>query len=126
MSNNKTVKRRHTPVNTVIIRNFLEMLQQIKLFHWNTFSYAEHKASDELYTKLNDNIDKFVEVWLGKYKTRIGRIHYTISSTNSTMKPSIERFKEFLLDLKLDNDLANIRDEIVADLNQFLYLLSLK
>ena len=32
----------------------------IKLFHWKTHSYSTHKATDELYSKLNDDIDKFV------------------------------------------------------------------
>ena len=39
---------------------FLEMLLMVKLFHWKTTSYATHKATDELYEKLNENIDKFV------------------------------------------------------------------
>ena len=33
---------------------FLEMLLMIKLFHWKTYSYATHKATDKLYTKLNN------------------------------------------------------------------------
>jgi DNA-binding ferritin-like protein len=39
---------------------FLEMLLMIKLFHWKTHSYATHKATDELYTKLNANMDSFL------------------------------------------------------------------
>ena len=45
---------------------FLEMLLMIKLYHWKTTSYATHKATDELYSKLNENIDSFIEVLLGK------------------------------------------------------------
>ncbi len=50
---------------------FLEMLLMVKLFHWKTTSYATHKATDELYTKLNGNIDSFIEVLLGKSGSRI-------------------------------------------------------
>jgi hypothetical protein len=37
-----------------------------KLYHWKTYNYAAHKASDELYEVLSKNIDRFVEVMLGK------------------------------------------------------------
>jgi DNA-binding ferritin-like protein len=50
---------------------FLEMLIMVKLYHWKTSSYATHKATDELYTNLNANIDKFIEVLLGKAGNRI-------------------------------------------------------
>ena len=53
---------------------FLEMLMMVKLYHWKTTSYATHKATDELYTSLNENIDKFIEVLLGKAGNRIGLI----------------------------------------------------
>jgi DNA-binding ferritin-like protein len=45
---------------------FLEMLLMVKLYHWKTHSYATHKATDDLYTKLNANIDSFIEILLGK------------------------------------------------------------
>ena len=41
---------------------FLEMLLMVKLFHWKTTSYATHKATDDLYSKLNANIDSFMEI----------------------------------------------------------------
>ena len=44
---------------------FMEILMIVKLYHWKTHSYATHKATDELYSKLNDNIDHFIEVLLG-------------------------------------------------------------
>ena len=50
---------------------FLETLMMVKLYHWKTHSYATHKATDQLYDSLNDNIDKFIEVLLGKTGTRI-------------------------------------------------------
>ena len=43
---------------------FFEMLLMVKLFHWKTHSYATHKATDELYSKLNEDIDKFIEILL--------------------------------------------------------------
>jgi len=61
----KTLKREHTRSfkKSHIIRVFLEMLNVIKIYHWKTRSYAQHKATDELYGRLNENIDKFIEIF---------------------------------------------------------------
>ena len=115
-------------------QHFLEMLNTIKLYHWSTHSYPEHKATDELYSSLNGHMDKFVEVLLGKDGSRINQIEsksYVVPDLQNTneVKKRVEDFKSFLINLPLhgskDTDLANIRDEILADLNQFLYLLTL-
>ena len=118
---------------------FLEMLLMVKLYHWKTTSYATHKATDELYTKMNANIDDFVEVLLGKSGLRTDLMHnknirlIDLSSTES-LKREIEAFKGYLVSLNENRamltmtnvDLFTIRDEILANLNQFLYLLSFK
>ena len=118
---------------------FLEILLMIKLYHWKTSSYATHKATDELYTKLNANIDDFIEVLLGKSGTRTDLIgHKNIRlvdlSSVETLKREVDGFKSYLVGLN-DNkamklmsntDLYNIRDTILGDLNQFLYLLTFK
>ena len=31
------------------------MLNTIKLYHWKTYSYATHKATDDLYSKIGEN-----------------------------------------------------------------------
>lgn len=118
---------------------FLEILLMVKLFHWKTTSYATHKATDELYTKLNGNIDSFIEVLLGKSGSRIDllsnkHIRLVDLSSQESLKREVEAFKGYLVSLN-DNkalqtmsnfDLFNIRDTILGDLNQFLYLLTFK
>ena len=117
---------------------FLEMLIMIKLFHWKTLEYSTHKATDELYSSLNGNIDKFIEVLLGKTGLRtdllkVKHLKMVDLKTNEQLKEKISHFKNYLVDLKdnkfmktMENsDLYNIRDEILSDLNQFLYLLTL-
>ena len=54
-----------------IVVKFLQILNMVKLYHWKTYSYATHKATDDLYSKLNENMDKFIEVLLGKAGNRI-------------------------------------------------------
>lgn len=118
---------------------FLEMLLMVKLFHWKTTSYATHKATDDLYTKLNANIDEFIEVLLGKTGLRIDlmdkkNIRLVDLTSTESLKREIEGFKGYLVSLndnatmkRMSNtDLYNIRDTILGDMNQFLYLLTFK
>ena len=118
---------------------FLEMLLMVKLFHWKTHSYATHKATDDLYTKLNANIDSFIEVLLGKSGFRTDllsnkNIRLVDLSSQESLKREIEGFKGYLVGLNnskamkqmTNTDLFNIRDTILGDLNQFLYLLTFK
>ncbi len=118
-----------------LVNYFLELLMTIKVYHWKTKSYAEHKATDELYSSLNENIDKFVEIMLGKYKMRLvmkGKsIKFTDPSTKAGTKKIINSYKILLekhmnkyIIVSKDTDLINIRDEILGSLNQFLYLLT--
>lgn len=144
---NKTVKRRNKKNNKTqynksinnakkshIVKVFLEILNMVKLYHWRTKSYAQHKATDELYSKLNEHIDSFIEVLLGKDSSRIHMIEKRIelidSSNGTEFKHRIFEYRDFLksfnifFDSSRDSDLLNIRDELLSDVNQFLYLLT--
>jgi hypothetical protein len=138
-NNSSRKKISYNNFNKEITVIFLEMLMMIKLFHWKTHSFATHKATDELYESLNENIDKFIEVLLGKTETRIDLMgHKTISlidlNSQEQLKSRIEYFKSYLVGLTnnktissmTNTDLLNIRDEILGNLNQFLYLLTFK
>ena len=118
---------------------FLEMLLLIKLFHWKTTSYPTHKATDDLYTKFNLNMDSFVEVLLGKTGMRTQltsdkTIRLNDLNSIEELKSAVVEFKSYLVSLNdnaamkkmLNTDLFNIRDTILGDMNQFLYLLSFK
>jgi DNA-binding ferritin-like protein len=115
------------------------MLLMVKLFHWKTYSYATHKATDELYAKLNEHMDQFIEVLLGKTGIRINllnnkKISLIDLSSPEQLKAKVNEYKQYLVSLSNnrainsmnDTDLLNIRDEILGDMNQFLYLLSFK
>ena len=118
-----------------IIALFMTLRDQVKIYHWQTASYPRHKATDDLVGKLDDNIDKFVEVFMGKY----GRPVFNRSSSSIKIRNFHEKDAPALLKVYIkwltsklpkmlspeDTDLLNIRDEIVADLNQTLYLFTL-
>jgi DNA-binding ferritin-like protein len=127
-SMNKNEMRSH------IARVFLEMLNNVKLYHWKTDSYSQHKATDELYDRLNENIDKFIEILLGKEESRIKILkkHVDLLDTKNTyeFKSRMYEYREFLTEMntifdnKKDSDLLSVRDDILGDINQFLYLLT--
>ena len=115
---------------------FFTMRNQIKLYHWQTKLYSRHKATDEVVDALDKSIDKYVEVYMGKYgRMKLNTTTATTSVKNLTetsifnfIKRCIEYLNEDLVKkLKdTDTDLLNIRDEMLAELNQLLYLFTLK
>ena len=118
-----------------LVNTFLEMLNTVKIYHWKTLSFATHKATDELYGTLNEKIDDFVEVLLGKSELggrtkflNVPTLKLTMTSTNEAFKKQMEAYKKFLLTMpsELGPDLLAIRDEILAALNKFLYLLTFR
>ena len=139
-STNKTKKMRSTKTKyneEQIILTFLEMLNTVKLYHWKTHSYPQHKATDELYSNLNENIDSFVEIMLGKTGTRVNLTnvkHISLYDYNSvsSFKAKIDEYKKFLINMSADarvnitnnSDLLNVRDEMLGNMNQFSYLLT--
>lgn len=133
-----------------VIRNLMEMKNNLQVYHWNTKSYAKHKATDELITSLSNHIDKFVEVYLGvnpNSKIQISNINIRdyddkqltsaliqVNNMMSTVKEqdySVKKgsaSKGSLLrgtSYKVTSDLVNIKEEIVADIHRTLYLLTL-
>ena len=140
----KTRKNKRTDISTKIqhfeqevILKFIYLLNTVKIYHWKTRSYATHKATDELYSRLNEHIDKFVEVLLGKFENRVDlmsihSIPFKDFTSFDLFKKEIYSFKNYLVSLDsnmyiknmTNSDLYNIRDEILGDLNQFLYLLT--
>jgi hypothetical protein len=107
---------------------FLHYQNQIKLYHWQTKSFARHKASDELHGILLGKIDEFMEVMQGSSERRINltkvkMIPIKNMSDNGAVK-MLKKFREWLQSMKIkkDNDLISIRDDIVAAVNKTLYL----
>ena len=117
-----------------IVRMFLEMLNTVKLYHWKTYSFAQHKATDELYGRLNDHIDTFVEVLLGKDQSRIQMVERSIQLMDPSEKTNFQNkvleYRGFLTDMDIyfdparDSDILSVRDDILVDVNQFLYLMT--
>lgn len=126
-----------------IISPLLTIQNQIKIFHWQTRSFAQHKSLDEAYSELSGFIDEFVETYMGifgriyatdgDFNLQLTNIDYSLegsglsSNVISFIEGSIEYLKSYSTDpqLKDKSDLLNIRDEMLGTLNQLKYLLSL-
>jgi hypothetical protein len=119
-----------------LVKFFFTMHNQIKLYHWQTKSYERHIASDTLFNGLAPLIDRFMEVYQGKYNTRVHssekKMHYSIQQLgDKEMEEFLRSCTTYLqslenLDGKDNSDLMNIRDEMVGLINQTLYLFSFK
>jgi len=114
------------------IQNLLTILNQLKIYHWGTNSYSKHKALGGAYDKLNDTIDGFVEIFLGKYGKEISPISINlITESEIDIDSAIDDIVSFLSnDLSKilnedDSDLLNLRDEMLAIVNRTKYLLTL-
>lgn len=123
-----------------IVKFFLTFRNTMKMYHWNTNSHPRHKASDALIGKIDDLTDRFVEVYMGRYSRANPNgsknmkhvalslpylpeakvVDYLHSARDWMSNDLTEMLK------KSDTDLLNIRDEILAEINQTLYLFTLK
>jgi hypothetical protein len=118
----------------VIQTTLMQMQNQYKILHWQTMSFSQHKSFDEIVSSLIENIDEFIETYMGKYGRVIAAqtFNFTLANYKDTdfvvLTDSYINFMISLsgmLDSSKDSDLLNIRDEILGSLNQLKYLLSL-
>jgi len=118
----------------VIQTTLMQMQNQYKILHWQTMSFSQHKSFDEIVSSLAENIDEFIETYMGKYGRVIsaGTFNLTLANYKDTDFVALtNNYIEFLiglnnvLDKTQDSDLLNIRDEILGSLNQLKYLLTL-
>lgn len=110
------------------------MQHNIKLYHWQTTIYVRHKATDELLDHLLDAIDKFIEIYIGKYKRPSFKNGFNIPVKELNDDDIVSLLKSYIKFLnkdiykylkKSDTDLLNVRDDILGHLNKTLYLFTL-
>lgn len=125
-----------TPMSAADVNFFFTMREQLKLYHWQTQLFSRHKATDGLLEALDELIDTYVEVYMGKYgrpklTTKTNAIR--IQNMNEAMAQRFVKTCITYLEKNLvkhlsptDTDLVNVRDEIKGELNKVLYLFTLK
>lgn len=116
-----------------IVAGLQELQNQVKYFHWQTKSYAQHQALAEVFDAITDLIDGFVEILMGKYgrpSTKGQKFEMfdfedvDMFDWTSGVCDLLISFSDVLDDTQ-DTDLLNIRDEMLAEFNKLKYLLTL-
>lgn len=117
------------------LTTLLTILNQLKIFHWQTKSYAQHQAFGAAYDSLEPLIDEFIEVYMGKYGRIKAKEKFVITVENYSDNKPVDVINDFVTivqkdlvkDLTSENDseLLNIKDEMLAVLNKLKYLLTL-
>jgi len=116
------------------IQKILNFQNEIRLHHWGTQSYSAHVALGKLYEGLDPLLDTFAETYMGilgkqeikEFKSldlngpfKIG-INSVLDSFEDYLKSEITK------EIKPDQTaLLNIRDEMLALVQQTKYLLTL-
>ena len=124
--------RRNTTSGGDIVTQLLTIRNQIKLYHWQTGSFARHKATDDLTAALDLNIDGFVESYMGRYgRPKVSgsiKLHNFSESAARAFVAKQTKYLTSVLPKKIkstDTDLLNLRDTILGDLTKVLYLFTL-
>jgi hypothetical protein len=118
----------------IIVTQLLNTQNQFRIYHWQTKSYAHHKAFGNIYELLDESIDQLLETYFGKYGRAYATTNFNITLNNlvdgsgvTLANQTIDFLMgEFTKSIKqTDTDLLNLRDGIVGDLNRLKYLLTL-
>lgn len=114
-----------------MIQFFFTLQLLNKLYHWNTTSFARHKATDGFGSELSDLVDKFVEVFIGRYKIKpqvykVNLNHEYLTDTGIiNLFEQTRKYLESISGKISSNELLNIIDELLDEVNKMLYLFTL-
>ena len=116
-----------------VITPLVQFQQQLRIFHWQTDSYAQHKAFGKAYEGLDELIDSFVEKYMGIFGRSKPTTVFVIELkplSPANVDLAIQHFIDYLNDMNNEisdkTDLLNIRDEMLGEIHQLKYLLTLK
>ena len=127
--NTRKLTKKLTPTLTKksILIQLLQFSNILKIFHWNTRSYSLHISSDKFYSSLSDNIDKLIEILLGNQRLPHFSSSITIGSfSDNAFFNKLNSFKKLIFSLKSLPNIDNICDDILNDIDHFIYFYSFK
>ena len=111
-----------------LVETLLTLLNQLKSHHWTADKYGQHLATDALYGKFSENVDKLAEVSLALYPhTKMAKFSLPISmvvGSKGTL-PFLSDMHTALTTLHTATDrpeFKNILEEMLADTAQAIYL----
>ena len=127
-----------------VLLTLLTITNQIKLYHWQTLSHPRHLASGDLYSQLDELVDRFIEALQGRLILESSNTNYRILLSEKMNSITLKNYADenaltLLLNIKTYlesaelltiigncSDLLNIRDEMLTLINKSAYLFSLR
>jgi DNA-binding ferritin-like protein len=110
----------------MLLKYLIELQNAVRISHWRAKSYCLHETTDELYETLDGLVDRYAEVFIGKY----GRDH--LPTTIKLRHVDDVLFVDYMnfsynKILKFDHatqdaDLLHIRDEILEAISKAIYI----
>jgi hypothetical protein len=116
-----------------VITPLVQFQQQMRIFHWQTDSFAKHKAFGKIYDSLDELVDEFVETYMGIFgKSKpVSTFNFTLvpltddGVVSEVLEDFVDYLKEMSYEIEDQSDLLNVRDSILAEVNKLKYLLTL-
>lgn len=112
------------------IKSLVEFQVQVKAMHWATESFAQHKATCDIYAGLDAAMDALVESYQGYVgRIRIGGTYTILNYEDINIDPWLNSAMDHVNALRSGieySDVLNLLDEILALITKFKYLLTLK
>ena len=129
--NNKNSKNSNKNGGGPNIVSYLFRLQMaVKMFHWQTRSYAAHVESGKLFDDIVGKTDEIIEAYMGKYGRPRMATNASVSvpnMTKSAMKDTLRKAIDYIpRAMPPDTYLQNMVDELVASMTKSLYLLTMR
>jgi hypothetical protein len=116
-----------------VIQPLVQFQQQMRIFHWQTDSFAKHKAFGKIYESLDGLVDEFVETYMGTFGKSKPTSPFNLTLlplqddgvVSEVLEDFVDYLKEMSYEIEENSDLLNIRDSILAEVNKLKYLLTL-
>jgi len=130
-----TAKQMPANGGEMILTILVGAADQYKIFHWQTKSFSQHKSLNKIVDSLRDNTDELIESYQGRYGRIISPSSFKLNLENYSTVEAVLVYTDKLIGFLVETfptlispkctDLLNIRDEILGNLYQLKFLLSL-
>tara|TARA_Y100000389_G_C17443040_1_gene509861 strand:+ start:984 stop:1421 length:438 start_codon:yes stop_codon:yes gene_type:complete len=119
---------------TTIRNNIKEIINLVKSYNWKTKSHFKKQVNDELYNKLDIHTEQFIEELVANNEDKIMKkfdkeITKLKNKHEIKLKDKVYEFRNMLKNIvkpssrKKNTNLFLLRDVLLLDINQFLYLI---
>lgn len=107
---------------------------QLKMLHWSTTNYHEHKLCDDINEAILDYQDRFAEATMGHLHTRfnVGEVKSLLPESTQLqallkeLESDVLKMKEYTESDNKTDGIMNILDDILESVNSWDYLATLK